>query len=178
MDCGNDGERRFAGRDITVEYILVIRDDRDEGHEEARHHGDPCVAAATVADDEGRDDRQYGRRQQLVRYAEERPDDADVALYDQVHPGNSDDEGADDDARLPVAVAEGFIDLAQQFLQQVAAYAAASVDRGSGRKCPPCRQPGIPRRPGGASDLRRPSGTAPADPVHSDRASRKLRRKN
>lgn len=82
-----------------------------------------------MADNEGRDDRQHRRRQQLVRYAEERPDDADVALYDQVHPGNGDDKGADHDARLPVAVAEGFIDLAQQFLQQVAAYAAASVDQ-------------------------------------------------
>lgn len=82
-----------------------------------------------MADDEGRDDRQHRRRQQLVRYAEERPDDADVALYDQIHPGNGDDKGADHDARLPVAVAEGFIDLAQQFLQQVAAYAAASVDQ-------------------------------------------------
>src|SRR5262249_57880783 len=104
--------RQKAERWIRREDLLPAGRHRHGEEPRERNQGGPRIAPAAAADEERRRNRERDRREELVRDAEEGPEDVDAAeriddaLVEGVPPRSDDDRARDDDARVPARASE------------------------------------------------------------------------
>lgn len=126
-DSRDAEQEPFLLRQVDVEHVEVVSPEDNDSQENPGDDRDPGEAGlAHGADDDGRDG-QGNDGQELVRYAENRPNGGQVALEYDVTPCAGDQSRCDDAAGEPMGIAELRPYAADEFLEHVAADAGAGV---------------------------------------------------